>query len=321
LIVTVRVFFYGLLLFDTAQQQPCAPLRVLLPETGTPYTANDGCPVAPHNAALYYAITNAADCDEDCYAEPGLCRCDLQRQAVSIKNSKETQACKLGKFVVSLAELKYTASGEDVLSPDCSEPIGGSSCQLIRSEALLYPTEIVACEMEHAANGHAANGNDAQFEVLTLPPQEPTHLSHGIARILRLESKVDTAAAAASIEVVLTAFAGGDDSIEIPIVDCDPPGAGKCADLLIANFMVGQMPPADCRGADIGRHVLWYHRLMKTPKVPASDRLVLRRTKDVFPLPSMGVSCNSSALFRRIQSLPPIRSGMHTVICPMAAVP
>jgi len=316
LTVTVRVFLYGLMLFDLKS----SPVRILLPAASGLALANDGCPVAQHTAGLFYLPDDSGTCDDDCPLDSGLCHCPLQRQSVSIGgNGLKAMP---GQMVLSMSQVGYM-NGDDVLSDDCSKTIQNNACPLIRVEATIKPSDIVACEMEAS---YDVPSQDAIFDVTALTGatkasgMAPETSTQPLARILLFQAVVDgVAGGATSLGIKLTPFSGqAEDSIDIPIIGCDS-ASGKCVDLLLANLMSTRPPPEGCRDSGIGRHFLWYHTLMNKPQ-DAQTRKVPRRTKGSSTSPQP-VDCSSSSLYQQIHSLPPIRSGTHVMICPMAAVP
>lgn len=323
--VTVRIFLYGLLLFDlTRCNQTPHKVHVVLAEAADPPAAVDGCRIQPHEPVLFYAVDDPAQCDDDCVIDHGLCRCEMSRQTLTLDGAIEAGYCPNLKdnFVV---DVKYATGQEsNPLADGCDGPTADKPCRQMIADMLLSVTQAVhVCAVETARDENKKE-KPALFDLVKLTPRavaEGTHqriaaAPQRLARVLMLTAKVTAVEGARAVTVSLNAISGGETvKIDVPIISCDG-GSPRCADLAVANLMYGAHPGGQCADPHLARHFTLYDVLLKDPK-PADFKVPQYTKPDDDPF-MPDDECSKSTLFKIFSSLSLVRSGTHLTICPMA---
>jgi len=335
-IVTLRVFLFGLLFFDTSSDQ-CQPMRVLMLDARHPPNASDGCPVEPHSPVLLYE-NGDAECADPCRVDHGFCRCDLDRQQVNLDPqdwAKKNPACAGGKccdnvdkYAVKMFRLRRGLDRWLHLTKNTREKCGGrgsqKKCPLVIADAVLSPSEIVACDM-------------------AVDPDDPTQLQHyefkpltegrlfnheqTLASIIMATEKIRVElppgkAVPESVQLPLMAYTEHEEyTVDIPVQLCTSGGESqdRCADVVLANFTDDSHAPADerCASSDLDRHFEMFHDLVGKP-IGLPSRPVPQLGPKHSPVKAPTEKCQLSSLYQKFAATV-LRNGLHSQICPMAA--
>lgn len=86
---TLRLFFFGLMAFVPNDVTQPTELTVILLDARRPPLATDGCPIHSHTPVLFYKPQEVDKCHFPCRVVNGLCRCELDREEVCLKEVQD----------------------------------------------------------------------------------------------------------------------------------------------------------------------------------------------------------------------------------------
>jgi hypothetical protein len=355
-VVTLRLFFYGLIAFTPDQFKCDGDMRALLLDARQPPVASDGCPIHSHAPALFYFVTQPGACELPCRNDRGLCRCDLDggklldigrtehdlcyekaKVQTAAEDCENSQASKGFGYLLRLSPLRFLHSRMK-LHDDCnkacpvSDGYGHSEdpmiCKLVAAQVNFHSHDFSICRMA----GQPENGAHTcpKFNLRPLASQNLSNLSfllppQQVAEIVHFEARVQADPKwPQSITLTLASFdGGGRDTITIPAVK---QGDEYYADLVIANFMEEldhSRTYSRCDQNFVARDFELFHDLVKRPMYP-QDRTIPQTNERAQQLqidpdiPNFGYDCDSTILnvFRRDI----LRAGDSRPICPQAVV-
>lgn len=346
--VTLRLFFYGLVAFTPDEFQCTSNMRALLIDARKPPVASDGCPMHSHTPALFYYVPQVTTCKRPCRIDRGLCRCelgggnllDIRRRGNLCFEGNEDHAYEESssncagpidqefEYVPKLRPLRIARSRMELNSACDNEcPVRTASnskgmCRLVAAQINFVPSAFAVCQMAGQRENDPAKWPEFNYKPLASMNLWPWG-SKQIAEIVRFDTKIEVEGEdPREIELTIAEFEdGGIDKIVIPVY-CTK---GACsADLVIANFMDEHHDEsssyARCEQDYVARDFELYHDLARQPMYP-SDR----------PIPQAGngaavkswkaksdESCGSHVLAQFRSSF--LRAGDSRPICPQAAI-
>lgn len=353
-LVTLRLFFYGLVAFTPDEFECNGNMRALLIDARRPPVASDGCPIHSHHPALFFLAKPGA-CTSPCEEEKsvnGLCRCDLDKGYLldigrnekdlcfEKDNRCEPDAVDSGScdavgfdFIPKLQPMRSIGSRME-LHEECDNPCPvrsaycpGGMCKLLAAQINFNPLHFSVCRM--AGQPDDGTPECPKFEFKPLASDNPWNLfwprDRQVAEIVSFEVQIEVEDPK-EVNLTLAAFEdGGVDKIVIPVTKY---GNRHYADLVIANFMRddhhgGDDAYARCAQNYIARDFELYHDLVKQPMYP-TDRTIPRAEEDALRVPwKEGKNknddyCGSYALKLFRSSF--LRAGDSRPICPQALI-
>jgi hypothetical protein len=327
--VTLRVFFYGLLMFNPSPT--CDRLQVEMADAHHPPAASDGCPLATHQPVLLYEADDLNQCADPCSIVHGLCRCELDHVRISVDGHSGTQKprpedrCGLAGSAVEMARLRWFWDRGHVatrVKSVCDDDLLAQGMgRLVQAEAIFNPAQVGACEMARAPGGQLAHYEFVPLTHGILFKHEQT-----LATVILATETLEFNEKPSEVKVRLSAYGGLEEDFfaKVPIVPCND-GNGDCADIVLANLSSSVEYDVDgrCSAKDVDRHVELYHELINSPP-DLADRSTAHLSKKTSPFPAQGLplakTCGSSALYNYFRA-EFIRNGEHHQVCATAVAP